>query len=194
MAQEMGTALKVAHHVATLYEASHTRLWYPHVSLQWLGVPPGPFIADDNGDMVHTSGGTIDGDPTDVGVDERLTLMEARQGLAERAYSFTLSKGRPIPAGGLASRYKTYAAASVSKMELRLNHAKVWSWQFWTGCVGMMWSSERIMRARVWLAKLYRALQHSSHWRHGLKNAIGVAVLTFPAFMPLDSTSMCLTA
>ncbi|KAI0747801.1 hypothetical protein C8Q80DRAFT_1168545 [Daedaleopsis nitida] len=188
MAQEMGKALRVAHHVASLYEESITRLWYPRISLQWLGVAPGPFITDDNGDLVHASGGALDDvDTVDVGADERLTIMEARQGLAERAYSFTLVKGRPLPAGGLASRYRMYAAASASKMELRQSAAKVWSWQFWSGCVGMVWSSERMMRARVWLSKIYRSLQHSSHWRHGLKNAIGVAVLTFPAFLPEDN-------
>lgn len=188
MAQEMGRALKVAHQVAALYEESSTRLWYPHISLQWLGVPPGPFISDDAGDLVYASGGTIDGDlQTDAGADERLTVMEARQGLAERAYTFTLVHGRPVPAGGLATRYKIYAAASVSKMSLRLNGAKVWSWKFWRGCIGLIWSSERSMRVRVSLAKLHRAFAHSSHWRHGVKNAIGVAVLTFPAFMPADS-------
>ena len=188
MAQEMGQALRVAHHVAALYEESTTRLWYPRISLQWLGVPPGPFISDDNGDLVFSSGGTVDGGATtDVGADERLTIMEARQGLAERSYSFTLVKGRPLPAGGLASRYKVYAAASVSKMELRLSAAKVWSWEFWSGLMGKLWSSERAIRARVRLSKVYRSLQHSPHWRHGLKNAIGVAVLTFPAFMPAES-------
>ena len=99
MAQEMGRALKVAHQVAALYEESSTRLWYPRISLQWLGVPPGPFISDDAGDLVYASGGTIDGDlQTDAGADERLTVMEARQGLAERAYTFTLVHGRPVPA------------------------------------------------------------------------------------------------
>ncbi|TFK82012.1 hypothetical protein K466DRAFT_531014, partial [Polyporus arcularius HHB13444] len=188
MAQEMGRALKVAHQVATLYEESSTRLWYPHISLQWLGVPPGPFISDDSGDLVYTSDGTIGGDlQTVVGADERLTMTEARQGLAERAYTFTLVHGRPVPAGGLATRYRMYAAASVSKMSLRLNGAKVWSWKFWRGCIGLIWSSEASIRARLWLANWHRALAHSSHWRHGLKNAIGVAVLTFPAFMPADS-------
>lgn len=168
MAQEMGKALQVARQVATLYEESSMRLWYPHISLQWLGVPPGPFISDDNGDLVFASGGTIDGGmTTDVGADERLTVMEARQGLAERAYTFTLSKGRPVPAGGLASRYyKVYAAGSASRMSLKLSTAKVWSWQYWKSCIGVVWSSERIMRGRVWLSKIYRALQHSSHWRH----------------------------
>ncbi|KAI0362777.1 hypothetical protein OH77DRAFT_1417068 [Trametes cingulata] len=186
MAQEMGRALQVAENVATLYEESPTRLWYPHITLQWLGVPPGPFISDDNGDLVFASGGTLDGDIVDIGGDERLTVMEARQGLAERAYSFTLVKGRPVPAGGLSMRYKTYAA-SASRMSLRLADAKPWTWKYWSGFISMLWSTERMLRVRVWLSKRHRALQHSSHWRHGLKNAIGVAVLTFPAFMPEGS-------
>ncbi|TBU28948.1 hypothetical protein BD311DRAFT_307591 [Dichomitus squalens] len=187
MTQEMGRALQVARQVATSYEESKIRLWYPRVSLQWLGVPPGPFISDDNGELVYGPGLANDDVGTTVDADERLTIMEARQGLAERAYSFTLHKGRPLPAGGLAARYKVYAAASASKMELRLSAAKVWSWRFWSGWMGKVWSSHNMLRARVWLSKRYRSFQHSNHWKHGLKNAIGVAVLTFPAFMPAHS-------
>ncbi|KAH9857776.1 hypothetical protein C2E23DRAFT_881345 [Lenzites betulinus] len=187
MGQEMAGALRIAEHVATLYEETSGRLWYPHVSLQWLGVPPGPFIPDDNGELVAVSGGVNEGDIIDVGGDERLTVMEAQQGLAERAFSFTLVKGRPLPAGGLSARYRTYAA-SASRMSLRMGDAKLWTWKYWSDFVGMLWSTERMLRLRVWLAKRYRKVQHSSHWRHGLKNALGVAVLTFPAFMPEEST------
>lgn len=200
MTQEMGRALHVARQVATLYEKSRTCLWHPRISLQWLGVPPGPFISDDSGDLVFTgssSSAAIDGcdDPgAGVDMDEHLTMLEMQQGLAERAhaFSFTLHKGKPLPAGGLGGRYnfKVYAAASASKMELRLSEARVWSWRFWGGCVGRVWSSERMLRLRVWLSKRYRSFHHSSHWKHGLKNAVGVAVLTFPAFMPADSAGI----
>ncbi len=150
MTQEMGRALQVALQVATLYEESRTRLWHPRISLQWLGVPPGPSISDDSGDLVFASGAAIDdGTLAGGGTDERLTMLEVQQGLAERAHSFTLHKGKPLPAGGLAARYKVYAATSVSKMELRLSAARVWSWQFWSGCVGRVWSSERMLRLRV---------------------------------------------
>lgn len=195
MAQEMTYALQVAENVATLYEESSARLWYPHLSLQWLGVPTGPFIGDDNGDVVFASGGVADEGVTDVGGDERLTVMEARQGLAERAFSFTLVKGRALPAGGLSMRYKTYAA-SASRMDLNPSDGKPsrpWTWGYWSEYISMLWSTERMLRLRVWLSKRHRAVQHSSHWRHGLKNAIGVAVLTFPAFMPEGSTGVCLT-
>ncbi|OSD02763.1 hypothetical protein PYCCODRAFT_1389411 [Trametes coccinea BRFM310] len=188
MAQEMAKALQVAENAATLYEESPTRLWYPHMTLQWLGVPPGPFISDDNGDLVVASGGAVDGDIVDIGGDERLTVMEARQGLAERAYSFTLVKGRPVPAGGMSMRYKNYAA-SASRMDLKACDGKPWTWKYWSNYISMLWSTERMLRLRVWLSKRHRALQHSSHWRHGLKNAIGVAVLSFPAFMPENSAA-----
>ncbi|KAI0332078.1 hypothetical protein GY45DRAFT_1299694 [Cubamyces sp. BRFM 1775] len=188
MAQEMAKALQIAEKVATLYEESPTRLWYPHITLQWLGVPPGPFISDDNGDLVIASGGAVDGEVVDVGGDERLTVMEARQGLAERAFSFTLVKGRPVPAGGLSMRYRTYTA-SASRINLRLGDSKPWTWKYWSGFISMLWSTERMLRLRVWLSKRHRAWQHSSHWRHGLKNAIGVAVLSFPAFMPESSSA-----
>ncbi|KAI0781250.1 hypothetical protein BD413DRAFT_462963 [Trametes elegans] len=188
MAQEMGKALQVAENVATLYEESSTRLWHPRITLQWLGVPPGPFISDDNGDLVFASGGMVDGEAADVGLDERLTDQEARQGLAERAFSFTLVKGRPVPVGGLSMRYRTHSL-SASRTDLRPNDAKPWTWRFWTAFVSMLWSTEHMLRFRVWLSKRHRAMQHSSHWRHGLKNAIGVAVLTFPAFLPEDTAA-----
>ncbi|PCH38741.1 hypothetical protein WOLCODRAFT_149681 [Wolfiporia cocos MD-104 SS10] len=47
MAQEMRHALQIAERTYTQYEESHVRLWYPHVTLSWLGVPPGPFVSDD---------------------------------------------------------------------------------------------------------------------------------------------------
>ena len=135
----------------------------------------------------HAEVPMVDGEVVDVGGDERLTVMEARQGLAERAFSFTLVKGRPLPAGGLSMRYKTYAA-SASRMDLKLGDSKPWTWKYWSGFISMLWSTERMLRLRVWLSKRHRAWQHSSHWRHGLKNAIGVAVLSFPAFMPESSS------
>ena len=47
MAQEVRVALQVAQRFANYYETSRARLWYPRVSLAWLGVSPGPFISDD---------------------------------------------------------------------------------------------------------------------------------------------------
>ena len=197
MAHEMGRALRVAENVAARYEESATRLWYPRISLQWLGVPPGQFISDDHNELVYASEGGADDSGSGGGgvadVDERLTAIEAKQGFAEHsAFAFTLVRGRPLPAGGLASgKYRIYAAASASRMELKLAAARAWSWAFWRRQVGRAWSSERMLRARVWLSKAHRAVQHSSHWRHGFKNAIGVAVLTFPAFLPADSAGRC---
>ncbi|KAH9946389.1 uncharacterized protein BXZ73DRAFT_37522 [Epithele typhae] len=190
MAQEMAAALHLAEHVARRYEESPTKLWYPRISLQWLGVPPGQFISDDHNDAAY-AGADASGEnsPADAETDERLTVMEARQGIVERAFEFTLAKhGRHLPAGGIAAaRYRVYAAASASRMELKALKARVWTWRFWRGQMSRLWSSEQVLRARVWLSKRHRAVQHSSHWKHGLKNAIGVAVLTFPAFLPADS-------
>ena len=190
MAQEMCRALHVAENVAARYEESPTRLWYPRISMQWLGVPPGQFISEDRNELPYPEDSADGGAGAGGETDERLTFMEARQGLAEsqHAFSFTLVKGRPLPAGGLAAeKYRTYVAASASRMQLKLAAARKWTWAFWRGRVGAVWTSERMLRARVWLSKAHRSVQHSSHWRHGLKNALGVAVLTFPAFMPADS-------
>ncbi|PCH39251.1 hypothetical protein WOLCODRAFT_167862 [Wolfiporia cocos MD-104 SS10] len=50
------------------------------------------------------------------------------------------------------------------------------------------WSLPWMLRARIRLATAHRAIVHSTHLRHAMKNAVGVALLSLPAFMSPDST------
>ncbi|PCH39252.1 hypothetical protein WOLCODRAFT_167863 [Wolfiporia cocos MD-104 SS10] len=106
MAQEMRHALQIAERTYTQYEESHVRLWYPRVTLSWLGVPPGPFISDDADATIQlrvteTQGTLWVGSATPSEVN--LTSSEAREGLAEVGY------GGKLPSG------LTYAMLSSSK-------------------------------------------------------------------------------
>lgn len=53
-----------------------------------------------------------------------------------------------------------------------------------------LWSNSFTLNARLVLSRFFRSVGHSRHLRHGLKNAAGVALLGFPAFLPRDSTGM----
>ncbi|OBZ75721.1 Uncharacterized protein C26F1.08c [Grifola frondosa] len=182
MAQEMRVALEVAYRVATLFEESSPRLWYPRLSLAWLGVPPAAVISDDNGNLVQRASGSGDMDAAVINADCDLTITETRQALAERAYTFSLDARRSSRSNGLILFSPMLNEASKPKVM-----RAACSWDAITSCVYVLWSSKHVLRARMWMAEIYRAFQHSSHWRHAIKNAIGVAILTFPAFMPEDS-------
>jgi transcriptional regulator of aromatic amino acid metabolism len=59
---------------------------------------------------------------------------------------------------------------------------------FW---IRRIWASQSLMRLRLATSKFTRAVRHSSHLRHALKNAVGVAMLSLPAFLPKGSTGEC---
>lgn len=50
-----------------------------------------------------------------------------------------------------------------------------------------IWRDRRILQIRLCASKIIRAIQHSSHLRHALKNAFGVTLLGLPAFLPTGS-------
>ena len=85
MAQEVRLALQVAQRFANYYETSRARLWYPHLSLAWLGVSPGPFISDDPNAQTALVSASGDGDVTPA-ADKTYTAPEWKQGLREHAY------------------------------------------------------------------------------------------------------------
>jgi hypothetical protein len=53
------------------------------------------------------------------------------------------------------------------------------------------WSSRRSLKMRLALSGMLRSFRESPHVKHALKNAAGVAALTFPAFLPLGSVGEC---
>jgi hypothetical protein len=56
------------------------------------------------------------------------------------------------------------------------------------------WSSRRSLKMRLALSGMLRSFRESPHVKHALKNAAGVAALTFPAFLPLGSVGECTCA
>ncbi|KAH9951443.1 hypothetical protein B0H21DRAFT_776136 [Amylocystis lapponica] len=179
MAQEMRLALQVARRIAMRHEESKTRLWYPRVSLQWLGVPPGPFISDDFGTILHVPDvNSSAADPGAVNAGENLTYAETRQALAERGLSPDLRY--PEHSAKQHAYFRTPAQVHVRKRLL-------WSWGLVPDLFALLWSHRRVLWIRMWLSAALRAVQHSSHLRHAMKNAIGVALLSLPAFLPADS-------
>jgi hypothetical protein len=86
MAQELRVALQVAQRFAQHYETSRLRLWYPRVSLAWLGVPPGPFISDDPNAQFALLSTTGNGADVVPAADVHYTAPEWKQGLREHAY------------------------------------------------------------------------------------------------------------
>lgn len=178
MAHEMRAALQIAAQMHAQYEESRVRLWHPHLSLAWLGVPPGPFIADDGAAALQlhavAAGAALWADtdaPGGAASAFDLTAAETREGLVEQGFAAS----SPRLPGGLSReilRQRERRGARRSVAEL----------------VMAAWSHPRVLRARIYAARVHRAVLHSPHLRHGMKNAIGVAVLSFPAFLPLDST------
>lgn len=55
---------------------------------------------------------------------------------------------------------------------------------FWSFKSKKIWAS--FIGPRRKLSKVIHALKHSRHLRYGLKNAIGIAMLSLPAFLPGD--------
>ncbi|OCH95253.1 hypothetical protein OBBRIDRAFT_614539 [Obba rivulosa] len=175
MSQEMRSALQIAQRLATLHENSKPRLWLPRLSLSWLGVPPGPYIFDDHAAQVQATGLTSNAEPSTSELEEGLSVAETRQGLAEKAYS---AEVRRLPSG---LTHWTFARSP------RFETKTPFSWGWFTTLLITLWSHPRVLRLRLKLSDVWRAIQHSRHLRHAAKNTIGVAILSFPAFMSANS-------
>ncbi|EMD38705.1 hypothetical protein CERSUDRAFT_113885 [Gelatoporia subvermispora B] len=176
MSQEMRSALQIAQRLAALHEESRPRLWLPRLSLSWLGVPPGPFIFDDRSAQMQATGLTNNTEPSMADLEVGLSVAETRQGLAEQAYN---AEARLLPSG---LTYWTFTKRP--KFDLKASC----SWQWFTALMCALWSHPRVLRLRLRLSEVWRAMQHSGHLRHAAKNVLGVALLTFPAFMPANSS------
>lgn len=56
--------------------------------------------------------------------------------------------------------------------------------------LAQLWTSRKALKLRLRLWRFLQSIRHSSHLRHAAKAACGVALLTFPAFMPIDSAGL----
>ncbi|KAI0262972.1 hypothetical protein BC834DRAFT_1027888 [Gloeopeniophorella convolvens] len=160
MADEVRNALLVADKILAQYDTSRTRLWYPRLSWAWLGAAP-PTIVDDDGTLPDYN------DPERFEDEHRMSMAEAREGLSERA------RRREADSITLASLMPAAKPAPAARRLLRVRDSVL--------------PGPRVIRARLLLATLVRAIAHSSHLQHAIKNAIGVALLSLPAFLPTGS-------
>jgi len=158
MANEMRRALRVADRILDLHNTSQTRVWYPRLSWAWLGIAPTTIIGDDR---EHVK--SDDHDPDHFEDEHRLSVSEAREGLSElvRLREANLSKISTT----LGSRF-------TSRESLKLRSVV---------------HGPRMTRLRFRFAACIRAIRHSSHLQHAVKNSIGVMLLSLPAFMSRGS-------
>lgn len=162
MAHEMHQSLQISHNIAYLHETSNHRLWYPHFSLAWFGVAPRTFILDERD-------GVFAADIPDINTS--LSAGETKQGLDEQAAD--------VP--------DNHASLSTPIIQRIPWIGKKSSYSFHL-VIPRLWRFRAVLRLRLGLSKVIRAIQHSSHLRHALKNAVGVALLSFPAFLPIGSS------
>ncbi|KAI9510386.1 hypothetical protein F5148DRAFT_1179931 [Russula earlei] len=159
MANEMHSALLVVDKVIDLHNTSRTRLWFPHISRAWLGIAP-PTIIHDDRDRVMAD----DNDPERFEDEHKLSMAEAREGLSELVRWRESNQSAPI---------SPHDYTFTSKQSLRLRS---------------MIYGPRITRLRFLLAGCVRAVRHSSHLQHAVKNSMGVMLLSLPSFLPTGST------
>ncbi|KAI0085393.1 hypothetical protein BDY19DRAFT_896736 [Irpex rosettiformis] len=170
MAYEIRLALQIAQRFANRYDSSRTRLWFPRVSLAWLGVPPGSFISDDPNALL---GSTSRDNMPDLNTDYGET--EFKQGLREHVYRVDVRKS----ATNAAILRMSKRGTSVKDGEEQSSRLQ--------GLGELFWTSRRALKLRLRVWRFLQAVRHSSHLRHAAKAAVGVAVLTFPAFLPRES-------
>jgi hypothetical protein len=161
MANEMRQALLVADNILDLHNTSRTLLWYPRLSWAWLGIAPPTIIGDDR-DRVMSD----DHNPECFEDENRLSMAEAREGLSELVSWRESNLSNPIPP------FPSTKFPMASRESLRLRNIIY---------------GPRITRLRLLFASCVRAVTHSSHLQHAVKNSIGVMLLSLPAFLSRGS-------
>ena len=160
MANEMRRALLVADKILDLHNTSQTRVWYPRLSWAWLGIAPPTVIGDDR-DRVMSD----DHHPERFEDEHRLSVTEAREGLSELVGWREANLSKPI------SPYLGSKFTSRDSLQLR-----------------SVIYGPRITHLRFLFAACIRAIRHSSHLQHAIKNSIGVMLLSLPAFLSKGSS------
>ena len=97
--------------------------------------------------------------------ESNLTVEEAREGVEE--YTFSAPDEDAKSEGG----------STLNKV-VRSNPIAV---------IRNIWRSARVVEIRVLLSNWERAIHHSPHLQHALKNAAGVALLSLPVFLSPES-------
>lgn len=167
MAYDTSHILQVAQNIAAHHEASRLRFWLPRLTWQWLGVAPRTFIMEEYG--VPIAHDASEAETT-------LSAGEVRQGIAfvdrqdeatsQEVSYYSHAIGR-IPTGPRLSLKSLPRCLSLTPRRF--------------------WNHPVILQFRLAASRIIRNTQHSSHLQHATKNAIGVAMLSFPAFLPSNS-------
>lgn len=156
MSRELQYAIEICFDAIKSFEESSLRLWYPRLTLAWLGVTPSTIISDERG-------GFLDEETPEMTT--ALTKEEEFQAVAERGYTtLQCEDTKPITLEG---------------------HLLSFTW--FLSLLFYAWNCPRILRGRLKASRILKSLQSSPHLHHALKNALGVALLSIPAFMPIDS-------
>ncbi|KAI0075450.1 hypothetical protein K474DRAFT_1646442 [Panus rudis PR-1116 ss-1] len=166
MAQEMRHALRIAEHLVRQYAEPHSYIWLPRISLAWLGVPPGLVITEEQTVIPREVNQELHEDQMNV------PRAERRQGIAERRFAMVRARSDELHN----RQQKTTVRTGIGKVVTTF-----WTTLFW------LWSNDDMLKLRVKLWHFHRSLKNSSHLRHAIKNAVGVALLSFPAFLPDSS-------
>ncbi|KAI0340717.1 hypothetical protein BDW22DRAFT_1333959 [Trametopsis cervina] len=173
MAHEIRVAVQIAERFAKQYDTSPSRLWFPRVSLAWLGVAPGPFISDDPNAMAASN---FDDDRGDI--DTTYAESEFKQGLQEHVYRVDV---RRTAAKAAILRFSTGQTSSKEGDKGRVSLKRL------VEICSQIWTSRRALKLRIRLWRFLQAMRNSSHLRHASKAAVGVALLSLPAFLPAES-------
>ncbi|KAG5221512.1 Class myosin [Salix suchowensis] len=67
-------------------------------------------------------------------------------------------------------------------------HGRVMSMGWMASVIHHVWNYAAVLRTRLKVSRTLRAVQHSSHLRHAIKNSGGIVLLSLPAFLPTDSS------
>lgn len=187
ISDDMLRALKISHTVACLHEDSRRQLWLPHLSWAWLGSAPKIFILEEKNTI--TVGEMMD-------MNSRLST-ETQENLITRRLSATSRRGAVERYGttNVEDKDLTVFSHLVEKGMTDTNQKPVsrFTWSQLYLAFPWAWGTPFVLRIRLLMSKALKSIKHSSHLRHALKNAVGVAALSVPAFLPVGSKGMSLS-
>ncbi|TFK72565.1 hypothetical protein BDN72DRAFT_836131 [Pluteus cervinus] len=155
MARELQYALEICIDAIAAFEQSSLRLWYPRLTLAWLGMTPSTITLDERGSFL---------DEITPEMRTALTKEEALQAVAERGYTTLRCENTKLALEG-----------------------RVLSLAWLCSLAYYAWNCPRVLRGRLEISRTLKATQHSPHLHHAFKNAAGVAFLSIPAFLPVNS-------
>lgn len=187
-------ALEISQLVIRLHEESAPRLWLPRISWEWLGSAPKTYISEERhtlsvGKMAHMDENistealeTLAMHPLMSADDNYHVSAQSRRDMGRRYYARTKSlETDSMVSVPLVGNATLATAQNQRHLTWRRMHL-VFPWA---------WRTRYAFRIRLWLSRKLRSVKHSSHLRHAFKNALGVALLSLPAFLPTDSAGKC---